>query len=156
MADDRSEEFRKFILENREIIESILNEEKEASKKAERIVSEKVDDAKEKAKDFNDTILRIMTDENVQKHFFTGCLELLHFLEAVIEAAPLSPEVRDTVSKYEAARDTTIRNIVMTGAKDRMDNIPADEPKKPSSGTKKKGKTQSIPVNDISGKKKSS
>ena len=48
MADEKSEEFRRFILENREIIEAILNEDEKEKKKASK--KEKLDDKKPRPK----------------------------------------------------------------------------------------------------------
>jgi hypothetical protein len=151
MADYKSEEFRRFILENREIIEKILNEDKKEKEKAsDEKVEEKLEEAKTKVKDLNDAMLKIAIDEDVQKHFITGCLEFLHFFEAVIYAAPLSPEVREVVNKFEEGRDTTIRNVVSVGAKDRMENIEINDMKKQSKSSSKastKSKPQNIKIN---------
>jgi hypothetical protein len=151
MADYKSEEFRRFILENREIIETILNEDKKEKEKAsDEKVEEKLEEAKTKVKDLNDAMLKIAIDEDVQKHFITGCLEFLHFFEAVIYAAPLSPEVREVVNKFEEGRDTTIRNVVSVGAKDRMENIEINDMKKQSKSSSKastKSKPQNIKIN---------
>ncbi len=160
MTDEKSEEFRRFILENRELIETILNEDKEKKEKSRKEelkeeFDERFDGAKTKAKDAGDVLLSIIGDDDVQKHFFTGCLEFLHFLEAVINAAPLSPEVREAVDKFEQTRDKTIKNVVSVGAKDRMDNIDVDEVKKKPSSPRK-GKMESIAINEVktSSKKK--
>jgi len=151
MADDHSEEFKKFILENREIIESILDEAKRSTKKAsEEIIGGKVEEAKDKTKEFNDAVFRIISDDDVQRHFISGCLEFLHFFESVIEAAPLPPEVRDVVDKFEETKEKAVRNVVVTGAKDRMEKVSVDD-SKPKSG-KKKG-YENIKVNDLSKKK---
>ena len=153
MADDQSEEFRRFILENREIIEKILNEGKEDSKtrkdEIKENIGEHIDETKEKAKAASESLLTVVTDENVQKHFITACLEFLHFVEAVIEAAPLSPEVREAVNRCQDARDDTLRNIVAVGAQDRMDNLKFEETESASKSTPKK-KSSSIPINDLS------
>ncbi|MBO7351933.1 MAG: hypothetical protein J6U12_03340 [Candidatus Methanomethylophilaceae archaeon] len=154
MASDNSEEFRQFILENREIIEKILSEDdKKKGKKSKKIphaekLDEKVEDTKAKAKNLNDTILKIVSDDEVQQHFITGCLEFVHFLEAVIEAVPMSSETREVVTKFEDARDTTIRNVVAVGAKDKMENIEVKEVKKTrSSKSTSKAKPESIKIN---------
>lgn len=158
MVDDQSEEFRKFILENREIIEKILNEGKEKSEpfdEAKQEFKEYVDKTKDKTKDAGDAILKIVSDDEVQKHFITGCLEFLHFFEAVINAAPLSPEVREAVDKFEQARDTTISNVVAVGAKDKMENITINDVKPKKSSTaktapkEKKGKVESIAIHEV-------
>ena len=139
MAGDKSEEFKKFILENREIIEDILKEDKK----------KKVDEAKTKTKDLSDAMMQVFSDDDVQKHFITGCLEFLHFIEAVICAAPLSPEVREAVDKLEEAKAKTVRNVVSVGAKDRMEKINIDDSKKPKTSTKSstKSKPQNIKIN---------
>ena len=122
-----SEEFKKFILENREIIESILNE---GRKDTEEAIKQKADEAKAKVKDVNDAVLKIVSDDDVQQHFLKGCLEFLHFFEAIIDAAPLSPEVREAVDKFEETRDKTMHNVVATGAKDKIENIKINVKKK--------------------------
>lgn len=156
MADEKSEEFRRFILENREIIEAILDEDKKEKKEASKKekLNKKKEEVKSKAKDANDTLISIISDDNVQQHFITGCLEFIHFFEAVIDAVPMSPETREAVNKFGETRDTTIRNIVTVGAKDKMESININEvkksPSKPSSGKKK---AESIKINTVKKKK---
>ena len=152
MATDQSEEFRKFILENREVIESILNEGK---KKTENILEENADKAKAKAKDAGDAVFTILNDDDVQKHFITGCLEFIHFFEAVVKAAPMSPETREAVEKLEGSCDNAIKNVVAVGAKDRMESININDVKTKSS-PKKKEKVENIKINVKSPKKDSS
>lgn len=149
MATDQSEEFRKFILENREIVESILNEGK---KKSEDLLEENVDKAKAKAKDVGDAMFTILNDDDVQKHFITGCLEFIHFFEAVVKAAPMSPEAREAVEKFEQSRDNAIKNVVMAGAKDRMESININD--KTKTAPKKKAKVENITVRDVKSSKK--
>jgi len=154
MADEKSEEFRRFILENRELIETILKEEKEKLNASEKL-DQKKEEAKEKAKELNDTVLSVLSDDEVQKHFITGCLEFVHLFEALIKAIPMSPDTREVVDQYEEARDKTVRNIIAVGAKDKMDNINVDEaPKKQSRPKSEKKKVESIPINDVKKKKK--
>lgn len=156
MAEDQSEEFRKFILDNREIIEKILNEGKEEEKKKSRKdeikenIGERIGETKDKAISTSDAILTVATDSEVQKHFITGCLEFLHFFEAVIKAAPLSPEVREAVEKYQRAGDDTVRNIVSVGAQDRMASIKIDDADPVPKKAAPKKKSGSIPINDLS------
>lgn len=152
MADMDPEEFRKFILDNREIIQSILDEGKEPTE--EKTPEEKLDEAltetKEKIKGLNYAALSIFSDDDVQKHFITGCLEFIHFFEAIIDAAPLSPEVREMVKKAEQARDRTIRNVVVVGAKDKMENITINDVKKAATGkTSTLEKIENISIRDI-------
>ena len=151
MTDVKSEEFRRFILENREIIERILKDDlKESKQKTEEFVDENLDRAKAKAMDISDGIFKIAGDDDVQKHFITGCLEFLHFFEAVINAAPLSPEAREFVDKVEETRDKTVRNVVKTGADDLVQNIPVKEVKPRKAPAKKaKPKAESIKINDV-------
>ena len=154
MAEDQSEEFRKFILENREIIEKILNEGKDDSNPKEKIkeeIDDRIDDTKGKVKDVSDAVLKIVSDDDVQKHLITGCLEFLHFFEAVLNAIPLSPEARETVNKFEDARDSTIKNVVAVGAKDKMENIIINDvdPKTSSTSKKKEKKMENITINEV-------
>jgi vacuolar-type H+-ATPase subunit H len=156
MSDVKSEEFKRFILENRELIEAILNEDKEPAEKKEEkpfeeLKEEKLDEAKAIVKDLNDSILKIVSDEDVQKHFITGCLEFLHFFESIIDAAPLSPEVREVVDKFERTRNTTVRNVVSVGAKDKIENITINDVKKSASSTRSKTieKIENISIRDI-------
>jgi len=150
MSDDKSEEFRRFVLENRDIIESILNEGKEAEEPADPM-KEHIDEAKLKSKELGDAMLKIASDDDVQKHFITGCLEFLHFFEAIINAAPLSPEMREVVDKFEATRDTTLRNIGVAGAKDKMENITINDVKKKTASnySSTKEKIENISIRDI-------
>lgn len=156
MADEKSEEFRRFILENREIIEAILDEDKKEKKEASKKekLNKKKEEVKSKAKDANDTLISIISDDNVQQHFITGCLEFIHFFEAVIDAVPMSPETREAVNKFGETRDTTIRNIVTVGAKDKMESININEVKKsPSEPSSGKKKAESIKINTVKKKK---
>ena len=156
MADEKSEEFRRFILENREIIEAILDEDKKEKKEASKNekLNKKKEEVKSKAKDANDTLISIISDDNVQQHFITGCLEFIHFFEAVIDAVPMSPETREAVNKFGETRDTTIRNIVAVGAKDKMESININEIKKePSKSSAGKKKAESIKINTVKKKK---
>ncbi len=156
MADDKSEEFRRFVLENREIIESILREGKEEEPDPSDVpeshdLEEDLEKTKEKAIEVSDAILKIINDDDVQKHFITGCIEFFHFLEAVIHAAPLSPDVREAVDKLEDTFDTTVRNVVVAGAKDKMENITINDVKKKSADTytSTKDKIENISIRDI-------
>ena len=150
MADEKSEEFRRFILENREIIEKILKEGKESEEKIRDDVKEDLDshysETKEKLKGTGEAIFEVMSDDEVQKHFVTACLEFLHFVEAVIKAAPLSPEAREAADKFEEAKDNTVKNVVSVAAKDKMDRVKTDEPK-PKTAPKKE--PESIKINDV-------
>ncbi len=76
MAEDQSDEFKKFVLENREIIEAILNEGKKPEPSPQEAMELKLEQGKEKVKDLSDAILQIMSDDDVQKHFITGVLEV--------------------------------------------------------------------------------
>jgi len=145
MADERSEEFRKFILENREIIESILNDAKNEAKRAsDEIIGDRVDQAKDKTREFSDAVFRIVSDDDVQRHFIGGCLEFLHFFEAVLTAAPLPPEAREVADRFEETKEKAIANVVATGVKDKMGG----------SQTKKSKKKdfESIEIKDLSKK----
>jgi hypothetical protein len=54
------------------------------------------------------------------------------------------------VNKFEEGRDTTIRNVVSVGAKDRMENIEINDMKKQSKSSSKastKSKPQNIKIN---------
>jgi len=128
MADTQSEEFKKFILENRDIIEKILNEGKEKASDADKI--------KDNVKEFSNGIANILNDDDVQKHFITGCLEFLHFFEAVIDAAPLSPEAKEAVDNMKSAKDHAVKNVVAVNVKDKVQNIKINDVK--GSGKKKK------------------
>jgi len=68
----------------------------------------------------------------------------------VINAAPLSPEVREAVEKYQRAGDDTVRNIVSVGAQDRMASIKVDDVKPAPKKTAAKTKGETIPINDLS------
>ncbi len=143
MADEKSEEFKRFILENRELIEAILNEEKDDVKDE---FKERVDETKGKAKDVSDAVFQIISDDDVQKHFMTACLEFLHFFEAVIKAAPLSPEMREAADKFKETKDTAVKNVVAVGAKDKMEKININDGGSKTS-SKSKGKVENIKIN---------
>ena len=154
MAETDPEEFRKFILDNREMIQSILDEGKEPEeefKTPDKILEEKLDETKMKAKELGDAMLVILNDDDVQKHFITGCLEFMHFFEAMIDAAPLSPEVRAVVDKFEDTRDKAIRNAITVGARDTMENITINDVKKAATNSKRSTieKIENISIRDI-------
>lgn len=154
MADVDPEEFRRFILDNREIIQSILDEGRgpaEGERSPDAVLEEKLSETKAKVKEMGNGILIILNDDNVQKHFITGCLEFLHFFEAVIDAAPLSPEVRAVVDKMENTCDNAVRNAVLVGTKDRFENITINDVKKRASDSAKstKEKIESISIRDV-------
>ncbi len=136
MADTQSEEFRKFILENRDIIEKILDEGKDEKSDSE-FGKDKI---KEDVKDLSDGIARILKDDDVQKHFISGCLEFLHFFEAVIEAAPLSPEAREAADNMKEAKDHAVKNVISVNVKDKVQNIKINDVK--DSGKKKKADSE--------------
>ena len=151
MAEDQSDEFKKFVLENREIIEAILNEGKKPEPSPQEAMELKLEQGKEKVKDLSDAILQIMSDDDVQKHFITGVLEFLHFFQSVIDAAPLSPDVREVVDKFEKTRDTTLKNVIAVGAKDTMENITINDVKNKSAASfsEAKDKLENISIRDI-------
>lgn len=126
MADAKSEDFKKFILENREMIESILNEGRQ--------------NAKDEVKAVNDTVLRIVNDDEVQKHFVSGCLEFLRFFEAVLEAAPLPAEAREIVDDLRETKDKVVKNTesVKSEKKKKVERIDIKGEKKPSKKKTKK------------------
>lgn len=76
-----------------------------------------------------DAILRIMSDEEVQKHFFTACIELMHFFESAISVMPMSDKTREALENVEKARDNAVRNAIMVSAKDHIENITMDDVK---------------------------
>ena len=151
MADEKSEEFRRFVLANREIIENILNEGKpdcsEMRKQVRDDVDECIDETKARVIEFNNAVLQVIGDDDVQKHFIAGCLEFVHFFESVLEAMPLSPETREAVEKFHVARDNALRNVVIAGAKDKMDNLTFEDVKRSSNSVK--DRIENISIREI-------
>jgi len=76
-----------------------------------------------------DAMLRIMDDEDVQKHFFTACIELMHFFESAVKAMPMSDRTREALNNVETARENAVRNAIMVSAKDHIENITVDDVK---------------------------
>ncbi len=76
-----------------------------------------------------DAVLRIMSDEDVQKHFFTACIEMMHFFESAVDVMPMSDRTREAIKTVEKARDNAIRNAVMVSAKDHIENMTFDDVK---------------------------
>lgn len=104
----------------------------------EKILNEKKDTVKNDVKTVNDAVLKIVNDDEVQKHFISGCLEFLHFFEAVLEAAPLSKNAREVVDNIKETKDNVIKNTVSVEAKNKIERIKIDNVKK-ATPTKKKG-----------------
>ena len=116
---DRSDEFVRFIKENRDMIMRILaeDEEEEAPEsRRERFEETYVEPAKSAFKETSDTVLKVLADDDVQKHFVTGCMEMIMCLEAMVRALPLSDEMREVVDNAEKARDSVVRKAAVSGA----------------------------------------
>ena len=114
-----SEDFEKFVRENREEILHILEEDDEREEKytcpEPRMTS--AEDIRDSFSRMTTEILKVMADEEVQKHFFNGCMEFIQCMEAAVKAMPLSDEMRSTVNQAGKTRDRTVRTAAKTGVK---------------------------------------
>jgi hypothetical protein len=138
MTTQETEDFKRFVLEHRDLIESILHEEdgNEAEEKAvEDPIEQTKEEAKDKVKDVNGALLAVLSDENVQKYFVAGCLDLMHLFKAIVEAAPLSPEVRETVENFESASDSLLKTAAVSISRDKIENITVKEAKDQTSAS---------------------
>ena len=99
------EEFQQFVESNKDRIIELMNEQDEETFS------------------LKDAVLRIMSDEDVQKHFFTACIEMMHFFESAVKVMPMSDRTREALDTVEEARDNAVRNAIMVSAKDHIENI---------------------------------
>ena len=114
-----SEDFEKFVRENREEILHILEEDDEREEKytcpEPRMTS--AEDIRDSFSRMTTEILKVMADEEVQKHFFNGITEFVKCMEAAVQAMPLSEDMKETVNQAGKTRDRTVRTAAKTGVK---------------------------------------
>ena len=104
-----SEDFERFVKEHREEILRILEVEDKPKSQAEEIR----DNFTKAASDF----MKVLADNEVQKHFFNGCMEFVMCMEAAIRSMPLPDDLRDVADQAEKARDNAVKNAAKTTAK---------------------------------------
>ena len=122
--EDKSEEFVKFIRENREIIQRILDEDPdkpaepspELNTYFDRFQTE-IEPVKQYSRDIANDFLRVLADEDVQKHFFTGCMELVSCFQAALRMLPMSEDNREIVDNAGKVKDTAVKNAAYAGIK---------------------------------------
>ncbi|MCQ2078652.1 MAG: hypothetical protein MJZ38_01130 [archaeon] len=128
--DRNSREFVEFIRSNRDMIMKILGEEdREREPEDDRTrqrsdfdrayerMEERRAEARERMHDHVSDFLKVMADDEVQKHFFTGCMEFLMCVESVFKAMPKSSEMDEVVDSFERAKKASMKNAVVAGTK---------------------------------------
>ena len=113
-----SEDFERFVRENREEILRILGEDEEPRCCMPRPVRPSGEEMRDSVSRMATEILKVMADEEVQKHFFNGITEFIKCMEAAVQAMPLSDDMKETVGQAEKTRDRTMRNAAKTGVKE--------------------------------------
>ena len=120
MADDLSrEEFEKFVRDNREMILRILEEDEDYGyippyyRDPEYMRSS----FKNEIRKTGHTVLRILADEDFQKHFTVCAMEFIAAAQAAVRALPLSDESRELVDEAIKAKDDAVKTVAVTGAK---------------------------------------
>lgn len=114
------EEFEKFVRDNREMILRILEEDDGNSRDDMYPVDYRgyyTDRFKSDMREFGNNILRVLADEDVQKHFTVCAMEFITCVEAAIRALPLSDESRELFDEAVKAKDDAMRNVAVAGAK---------------------------------------
>lgn len=124
--EDRSEEFVRFIRENRDMIQRILDEDpdKPADPEPEpgpelyfdRIQSQ-VEPFRDYGRQVTVDILRVLADEEVQKHFLAGTMEMMSFVQAVLRALPGSDGNTEIADGVDKVKDNAIRSAASVGIK---------------------------------------
>ena len=115
-----SEDFERFVKENREEILRILEEEDDEERNDFRCPEPRFTSREEIRDSFSrmtTEILKVMADEEVQKHFFNGITEFVKCMEAAVQAMPLSDDMKETVEQAEKTRDKTMKTAAKTGVK---------------------------------------
>lgn len=124
--EDRSEEFVRFIRENRDMIQRILDEDpdKPADPEPEpgpelffdRIQSQ-VEPFRDYGRQVTVDILRVLADEEVQKHFLAGTMEMMSFFQAALRALPGSDGNTEIADGVDKVKDNAIRSAASVGIK---------------------------------------
>lgn len=124
-------EVEKFFRDNQEMISKLLREErlmameafeknrasfdefvdyhKQTAKAAAKAEKEMVDEFAEyqrrKAKEAVGGVVKMVTDPDVQKHFFSAGLEMIMMVDALFKAAPIPDYMRDAAGKTKDATE---------------------------------------------------
>lgn len=120
MTDDLSrEEFERFVRENREMILRILEEDTDSRsfRPYMKDPDEYYSSFRVEARRAGRGILRVLADEEVQKHFTICAMEFIATAEAAVRALPLSDEDRELVDEAIKAKDDAMKNVAVTGVK---------------------------------------
>lgn len=121
MADDLSrEEFEKFVRDNREMILRIL--ETDGDYRPSYIYDRNVpgnlySSFKGEVREAGHNLLRVLADEEVQKHFTVCALEFIATAQAALRALPMSDESRELVDEAIRAKDDAMKNVAVAGVK---------------------------------------
>lgn len=109
--DSKFDEFREFVLENRELIEKILDdgyggarEAAYASRKVAEKTREGVSMGLETAEELAFSTFRAVTSKEVQAHFVRMGLEFLQGMDALLRALPLPGVLEDAYEEASAAQ----------------------------------------------------
>lgn len=124
--EDRSEEFVRFIRENRDMIQRILDEDPDKPTDPgpepgpelyfDRIQSQ-VEPFREYGRQVTVDILRVLADEEVQKHFLSGTMEMMSFFQAVLRALPGSDGNTEIADGVDKVKDNAIKSAASVGIK---------------------------------------
>lgn len=106
------EEFQEFIRQNKELIEKMMEAQKESPIPSREVRMEIAEDAREntiaaaklakdKTEDFVSTTYHMLTDAEVQKHFMTMGMEFIAGLSAMVDKAPIPDKIKNAASDLE-------------------------------------------------------
>jgi len=105
MCDNNTEELERMIKEQREMIEKLIEAQKASFKEA-------TEPKKEKAEDAMKTIMSIITNKEIQKHFVKAGMEFLSGIEELIKAIPFPDSVKEKMDRASEAKDEFVRDVV--------------------------------------------
>ena len=97
-----SKEYRKFVIENRDIIESILKDSDSVQRNPKSSI--------------NEVPFKMLNNSEVQKHLMSSCFEMIRFIEALISVSPMPPEARKVIKNFQNSRDEAMRNFLEEGS----------------------------------------
>ena len=120
MADGPSrEEFEKFVRDNREMILRILEEDEDHCHAPSyyRDPDYMYSSFKNEVRRTGHAILRVLADEDFQKHFTVCAMEFITAFQAAVRALPLSDESMELVDEAIKAKDDAVKTVAVTGAK---------------------------------------
>jgi len=105
MCDDKEIDIEEFVKKNREKIEEIL-------KQREGSFRDRFEPKKEKAEDAMRSLLALLFNPDVQKHFIKAGVEVLSGIGEIIKNAPMPEEMKQNVDKAYNAKDKVVKDIV--------------------------------------------